>query len=111
MLTAVPRTGPGRPSAPTAGNGYRTRPWDTRAGTIQLAIPKVREGAYFPDFLIEPRRRAEHAVVSAVAEAYVLGVSTRKVDKLVRAMGMDGISRSRAHNPKVASSNLAPATP
>lgn len=76
-------------------NGYRTRGWDTRAGTIQLAIPKVREGSYFPEFLIEPRRRAERAVVSAVAEAYVLGVSTRKVDKLVRAMGMEGISRSR----------------
>ena len=83
------------PARVNSRNGYRTRAWDTRAGTIQLAIPKVREGSYFPDFLIEPRRRAERAVVSAVAEAYVLGVSTRKVDKLVRAMGMDGISRSR----------------
>ena len=55
----------------------------------------MREGTYFPDFLLDPRRRAERAVVSAVAEAYVLGVSTRKVDKLVRAMGMDGISKSR----------------
>ncbi len=83
------------PERVNSRNGYRTRAWDTRAGTIQLAIPKVREGAYFPDFLIEPRRRAERAVVSAVAEAYVLGVSTRKVDKLVRAMGMEGISKSR----------------
>jgi transposase-like protein len=89
------RYGSRTPERVNSRNGYRTRAWDTRAGTIQLAIPKVREGTYFPDFLLEPRRRAERAVVSAVAEAYVLGVSTRKVDKLVRAMGMDGISKSR----------------
>ena len=76
-------------------NGYRNRGWDTRAGTIQLAIPKLREGAYFPEFLLEPRRRAEKALVSAVAEAYVLGISTRKVDKLVKTMGLDGMSKSR----------------
>ena len=75
------------PERVNSRNGYRTRAWDTRAGTIQLAIPKVREGSYFPDFLIEPRRRAERAVVSAVTEAYVLGISTRKVDKLVKAKG------------------------
>ena len=76
-------------------NGYRQRDWDTRVGTIQLAVPKLREGAYFPEFLLEPRRRAEKALVAAVAEAYVLGVSTRKVDKLVKTMGLDGISKSR----------------
>ncbi len=76
-------------------NGYRSRRWDTRVGTIDLAIPKVRKGSYFPDFLLEPRRRAERALVSAVAEAYVLGISTRKVDRLVRSIGLDGISKSR----------------
>jgi len=64
-------------------NGHRTRDWDTRAGTIPLEIPRVRRGSYFPDWLLEPRRRAERALFSVVAEAYVLGVSTRKVDALV----------------------------
>ena len=74
-------------------NGYRTRRWDTRVGTIELKIPKVTAGAYFPS-LLEPRRRAEKALHSVVVEAYVKGVSTRKVDDLVRALGIDGISRS-----------------
>src|SRR6266508_79291 len=74
-------------------NGYRTRRWDTRVGTIELKIPKVTAGAYFPS-LLEPRRRAEKALHAVVVEAYVKGVSTRKVDDLVRAMGIDGISRS-----------------
>lgn len=77
----------------TQRNGYRTRDWDTRVGTIDLAIPKLRTGSYFPSFL-EPRRRAEQALVSVVAEAYVQGVSTRKVDALVQSLGMDGISKS-----------------
>ena len=75
-------------------NGHRSRPWDTRAGTIELDIPKLRRGSYFPDWLLEPRRRAERALFSVVAEAYVLGVSTRKVDALVRTLGIDGISKS-----------------
>lgn len=75
-------------------NGHRTRAWDTRAGTIALEIPKVRRGSYFPDWLLEPRRRAERALFAVVAEAYVLGVSTRKVDALVRTLGIDGISKS-----------------
>jgi putative transposase len=75
-------------------NGHRIRPWDTRAGTIELAIPKVRRGSYFPDWLLEPRRRSERALFAVVAEAYVLGVSTRKVDALVRTLGIDGISKS-----------------
>jgi putative transposase len=74
-------------------NGYRTRRWDTRVGTIELKIPKVTAGAYFPS-LLEPRRRAEKALHAVVVEAYVKGVSTRKVDDLVRARGIDGISRS-----------------
>jgi transposase-like protein len=74
-------------------NGYRTRRWDTRVGTIELRIPKVTAGAYFPS-LLEPRRRAERALHAVVVEAYVKGVSTRKVDDLVRALGIDGISRS-----------------
>jgi putative transposase len=74
-------------------NGYRTRTWDTRVGTIELKIPKVSAGTYFPS-LLEPRRRAEKALHAVVREAYVKGISTRKVDDLVRALGMDGISRS-----------------
>ncbi len=74
-------------------NGYRTRSWDTRVGTIELKIPKITRGVYFPS-LLEPRRRAEKALASVVQEAYVKGVSTRKVDDLVRALGMEGISKS-----------------
>ena len=77
----------------TYRNGYRTRTWDTRVGTIELAIPKLREGTYFPS-LLQPRRRAEHALLAVVQEAWVHGVSTRKVDDLVKALGVDGISKS-----------------
>ena len=75
-------------------NGYRDRPWDTRVGTIQLKVPKVREGSYYPS-LLDPRRRAERALVAVVQEAYVQGVSTRRVDDLVQALGMNGISKSQ----------------
>jgi transposase-like protein len=75
-------------------NGYRHRPWDTRVGSIDLAIPKLREGSYRPDWLLVPRRRAEQALTSVIAQAYLEGVSTRRVDELVRAMGIDGLSRS-----------------
>jgi putative transposase len=74
-------------------NGYRTRSWDTRLGTIELKIPKVTRGSYFPS-LLEPRRRVEKALYAVVTEAYVKGISTRKVDDLVRALGIDGISKS-----------------
>ena len=77
----------------TQRNGYRTRPWDTRVGSLELEIPKLRQGSYFPSWL-EPRRRAEQALVAVVAEAYVQGVSTRKVEALVQALGISGISRS-----------------
>jgi putative transposase len=73
-------------------NGYRERPWDTRVGSIELAIPKLRSGSYFPSFL-EPRRRSEQALVAVVQEAYVNGVSTRKVDRLVEALGLAGVSK------------------
>ncbi len=76
-------------------NGYRGRAWDTRAGTIELALPKLREGSYFPDWLLEPRRRAERAFVQVVAECYVRGVSTRRVEGLVRQLGIERISKSR----------------
>jgi putative transposase len=73
-------------------NGYRERAWDTRVGSIELAIPRLRSGSYFPSFL-EPRRRSEQALVAVVQEAYVNGVSTRKVDRLVEALGLAGISK------------------
>jgi hypothetical protein len=75
-------------------NGYRERAWDTRAGRIDLAIPKLRKGSYFPAFL-EPRRTAEKALTAVIQEAYVHGISTRAVDDLVKAMGASGISKSQ----------------
>ncbi len=75
-------------------NGHRPRTWETRVGAVQLAIPKLRQGTYYPEFL-EPRRRSEHALVAVIQEAYVHGVSTRKVDQLVQSLGMTGISKSQ----------------
>jgi transposase-like protein len=76
-------------------NGYRERDFDTRAGTIELLLPKLRQGSYFPSWLLEPRRRAERALVAVVAECYVKGVSTRRVDGLVKTLGIEGISKSK----------------
>ena len=76
-------------------NGYRERDWDTRVGTIELALPKLREGSYFPDWLLVPRRRAEQALVSVVADAYLAGVSTRRVEKLVQQLGIERLSKSQ----------------
>src|SRR5258707_2634499 len=75
-------------------NGYRDRNWDTRVGTLELRVPRVRDGSFFPG-LLEPRKRAERALVATVREACVKGVSTRRVDELVKALGLDGISRSQ----------------
>jgi len=76
-------------------NGYRERPFDTRAGTIALAVPKLRSGSYYPDWLLERRRRAERALVAVVAECYVKGVSTRRVDGLVKTLGIEHLSKSQ----------------
>ncbi len=75
-------------------NGYRERDWDTRVGSIELAVPKLREGSYFPGWLLQPRRRAEQAFVSVIADAYLAGVSTRRVEKLVQQLGVERMSKS-----------------
>jgi putative transposase len=92
-LTGAP-TGVRSADRLTHRNGYRERAWDTRAGRINLAIPKLRKGSYFPAFL-EPRRTAEKALTAVIQEAYVHGISTRSVDDLVKAMGASGISKSQ----------------
>lgn len=82
------------PDRLTQRNGYRERSWETRVGTIELRIPKLRKGSYFPEFL-EPRRMSEKALTAVIQEAYIQGISTRSVDELVKAMGMTGISKSQ----------------
>lgn len=76
-------------------NGYRERRWDTRAGSIELQIPKLREGSYFPDWLLDRRRRAEKALISVVADLYLAGVSTRRVEKAIQTLGVESISKSQ----------------
>jgi putative transposase len=76
-------------------NGYRERRWDTRAGSIELQIPKLREGSYFPDWLLDRRRRAEKALISVVADLYLAGVSTRRVEKAIQLLGVESISKSQ----------------
>jgi putative transposase len=76
-------------------NGYRARAWDTRTGSMELAIPKLRQGSYFPDWLLERRRRAERALTTVVATCYLLGVSTRRMEKLVETLGITRLSKSQ----------------
>ena len=76
-------------------NGYRSRDFDTRAGTLDLALPKLRTGTYFPEWLLERRKRAERALTSVVATCYLLGVSTRRMDKLVQSLGITTLSKSQ----------------
>src|SRR5579885_3592331 len=76
-------------------NGYRDRDWDTRVGSIELAVPKLREGSYFPDWLLQPRRRAEQALVAVIADSYLDGGSTPRVEKVVRQLGIERMSRSQ----------------
>ncbi len=83
------------PDRSNTRNGYRRRGWDTRTGSIDLAIPKLREGSYFPEWLLERRRRAESALVSVVATSYLLGVSTRRMEKLVETLGITRLSKSQ----------------
>ena len=82
------------PQRVTHRNGYRPRDWDTRVGTVELAIPRLRQGSYFP-WILEPRRRAERALAAVVMQCYVEGVSTRRVDDVARSMGLEGISKSQ----------------
>jgi transposase-like protein len=87
----------GRPSASRTAqrNGYRHRDLDTRVGTIDVAIPKLRKGTYFPEWLLERRKRAETALITVVADCYLAGVSTRRMDKLVKTLGIDSLSKSQ----------------
>ncbi|MFC4905620.1 IS256 family transposase, partial [Kocuria oceani] len=87
--------GASSPERVNSRNGYRHRDFDTRAGTLDVAIPKLRTGTYFPEWLLERRRRAESALTSVVATCYLLGVSTRRMDKLVQSLGITGLSRSQ----------------
>ena len=87
--------GTSSPDRTNRRNGYRARQFDTRAGTLELGVPKLRQGSYFPEWLLERRRRAEAALTTVVATCYLLGVSTRRMDKLVRTLGITGLSKSQ----------------
>jgi transposase-like protein len=86
-------------------NGYRAREFDTRAGTLQVAIPKLRSGSYFPDWLLERRRRAERALTTVVATCYLLGVSTRRMEQLVESLGITRLSKSQVWRWRATSTN------
>lgn len=92
-MNAPPSAGPADEPAPAKAGGYRDRDLDTRLGTLNLHIPKLRQGSYFPPFL-ESRKTSEKALVAVIQEAWIGGVSTRKVDELAKAMGLSGISKS-----------------
>jgi putative transposase len=84
------------PDRVNSRNGYRHRDLDTRVGTVDVAIPKLRQGSYFPEWLLERRKRAEAALISVVATCYLLGVSTRRMDKLVQSLGITSLSSRRS---------------
>jgi len=86
------------PERVNSRNGHRSRPWDTRAGSINLAVPKLRSGSYFPEWLLQPRRRAERALTAVVAQCYLEGVSTRRVEDIAQAMGIEHLSKSQVSN-------------
>ncbi len=94
MLCGAPY-GQSGPERVNQRNGYRDRRWDTRVGSIELAIPRLRKGSYYPEWLLDPRRRSERSLVQVVTECYVRGVSTRRVEGLVQAMGLTGMSKSQ----------------
>ena len=79
----------------TRRNGYRHRDLDTRVGTLDVAVPKLRQGTYFPEWLLERRKRAESALITVVADCYLAGVSTRRMDKLVKTLGINALSKSQ----------------
>jgi len=83
------------PERVTQRNGYRERGWDTRVGEVELDIPKLRQGSYYPEWLLEPRRPAEKALVNVVQEAYIAGVSTRKMEKVVGELGLSELDKSK----------------
>lgn len=87
--------GQASPERTAQRNGYRHRPLDTRSGTIDVAVPKLRSGTYFPEWLLERRKRAESALITVIADCYLAGVSTRRMDKLVKTLGIDGLSKSQ----------------
>jgi putative transposase len=95
MCCATPVSVRSLRSGPTVATVYRSRQLDTRVGSIDLSIPKLREGSYYPGWLLEPRRRAERALVAVVAECYVRGVSTRRVEGLVQTLGIESLSKSQ----------------
>ena len=87
--------GPSSPDRIAQRNGYRHRDLDTRVGTIDVAVPKLRQGTYFPDWLMERRKRSEAAMITVIADCYLAGVSTRRMDKLVKTLGIDSLSKSQ----------------
>jgi len=104
----------GQPSAERVNsrNGYRHRELDTRTGTLDAAVPKLRSGSYFPEWLLERRKRAEAALISVVATCYLLGVSTRRMDKLVQSLGITSLSKSQVSGwPPTSTSRLPRSAP
>ncbi|MGP5073891.1 transposase, partial [Arthrobacter rhombi] len=87
--------GTASPERASQRNGYRHRPLDTRVGTVDVAVPKLRQGSYFPEWLLERRKRAETAMITVVADCYLAGVSTRRMDKLVKTLGIHSLSKSQ----------------